>query len=74
MSRHVFVALLHALRTRSGLAPTKHVSCTEQLAIFLRVARTGMGNREHQERFQRSGETISKYDSKTAIPIPVEMY
>ncbi|KAJ6467015.1 hypothetical protein C8R45DRAFT_757011, partial [Mycena sanguinolenta] len=39
---------------------TKHVSSTEQLAIFLRIAVTGLGNREHQERFQRSGETISK--------------
>ncbi|KAJ6532635.1 hypothetical protein B0H19DRAFT_858648, partial [Mycena capillaripes] len=39
---------------------TKHVSSEEQLAIFLRIAVTGLGNREQQERFQRSGDTISK--------------
>jgi hypothetical protein len=60
MHRHVFRQLILALRLKSGLAPTKHLSSEEQVAIFLRIAVTGLGNREHQERFQRSGETISK--------------
>ncbi len=36
------------------------MSSEEQLAIFLRIARTAQGNAEMQERFQRSGDTISR--------------
>jgi hypothetical protein len=61
MERFVFRKLIHALRHRAGLQDTKHVSAEEQLAIFLRIARTGMSNAEMQERFQRSGDTVSKY-------------
>jgi hypothetical protein len=60
MSKYVFIKLVQALRLNCRFSPTKHVSCEEQLAIFLRIAVTGLGNREHQERFQRSGDTISK--------------
>ena len=60
MGRHVFLKLVQTLCLKSGLTPTKHVSSQEQVAIFLRIAVTGLGNREQQERFQRSGETISK--------------
>jgi hypothetical protein len=56
----VFLKLVEALILRCSLRPTKYVSAEEQVAIFLRVARTGLGNREQQERFQRSGDTISK--------------
>lgn len=56
-----FRDLLRELQRRCGLRPTRHVSTREQLAIFLRIARTGQGNLEMQERFQRSGDTISKY-------------
>ncbi|KAJ7842289.1 hypothetical protein B0H13DRAFT_1648844, partial [Mycena leptocephala] len=63
MSRHVFLKLLQVLHLRCGLAPTKHVSSEEQLAIFLHMAVTGLGNREQQERFQRSGDTISRSDT-----------
>ena len=59
MQRFVFRKLLHELE-EAGLYPTRYVSSEEQLAIFLRLARTGQGNAELQERFQRSGETISK--------------
>lgn len=55
-----FRDLLRELQRRCGLRPTRHVSTREQLAIFLRIARTGQGNLEMQERFQRSGDTISK--------------
>ena len=61
MNRFVFRKLLRELERRTGLRPTRHVSTEEQLAIFLRIARTGLSNAEMQERFQRSGETISKY-------------
>ncbi|KAL0957210.1 hypothetical protein HGRIS_014896 [Hohenbuehelia grisea] len=61
MSKLVFRKLVHALEIKCGLSPSKHITSEEQVAIFLRIARTGLGNREHQERFQRSGDTISKY-------------
>ncbi|KAJ6574160.1 hypothetical protein B0H19DRAFT_854764, partial [Mycena capillaripes] len=35
MSKFVFLKLVHALRVHCRFAPTKHVSCEEQLAIFL---------------------------------------
>ncbi len=43
------------------LQDTKHVSREEQLAIFLRLARTGLGQREARECFQRLPETVSMY-------------
>ncbi len=59
--KHVFRALLRELQEYAGLAPTKYVSVEEQLAIFLRLARTGLGQREARERFQRSPDTVSRY-------------
>ena len=59
--KHVFRALMRELQDYAGFAPTKHVSMEEQLAIFLRLARTGLGQREARERFQRSPETVSQY-------------
>jgi protein involved in ribonucleotide reduction len=67
MSKYVFLKLIHALRVHVRFSPTKHLSREEQLAIFLRVAVTGLGNREHQEQFQRSGDTISKYFTVYAL-------
>lgn len=60
MNRFVFRKLVRELETRTWLSPTKYLSSEEQVAIFLRIARTGQGNVEMQERFQRSGDTISK--------------
>ncbi|KAJ7196183.1 hypothetical protein B0H12DRAFT_987985, partial [Mycena haematopus] len=37
MHRHVFRQLIRALCLKSGLAPTKHLSSEEQVAIFLRI-------------------------------------
>lgn len=59
MARHVFRSLVKDLR-RSGLHDRRYVSAEEQVAIFLRLMIYGMGNREAQERFQRSADTISK--------------
>jgi hypothetical protein len=61
MNRFVFCKLLRELEQRNGLCPTRHASTEEQLAIFLRLARTGLANSEMQERFQRSGWMVSKY-------------
>lgn len=60
MNRFVFRKLLRELEQRAGLGPTRYVTSEEQLAIFLCIAQTGLSNAEMQERFQRSGDTISK--------------
>jgi hypothetical protein len=60
MAHHVFHQLSNELQTYCGLSNTKYVSANEQLAIFLHLARTGLSSRMLQERFQRSGDTISK--------------
>lgn len=59
MGQHVFLKLVAFLRTECGLCDSRWIKAEEQVAIFLRIARTGLGFREHQERFQRSGHTIS---------------
>ena len=61
MEKFVFRRLLYDLGRRCGLQATRYVSAEEQLAVFLRIARTGLSNSEMQERFQRSGDTILKY-------------
>ena len=59
MQKHVFWALLSALWKDTGLRDTMHVSDEEQLAIFLHYAHRSLSSWALQERFQRSGDTIS---------------
>ena len=59
MAKHVFHKLCTELQMH-GLSDSKYVSAAEKLAIFLHFARTGASSRMLQERFQRSGETISR--------------
>ena len=60
MAKHVFRKLCTELQMHHGLSDSKYVSAEEKLAIFLHFARTGASSRMLQERFQRSGETISR--------------
>ena len=60
MAKHVFRKLCAELQLQHGLSDGKYVSAEEKLAIFLHFARTGASSRMLQERFQQSGETISK--------------
>lgn len=60
MNKAVFIQLLEVLRNDAGVLRTRHVSAEEQLAIFLHYAHRGLSNRALQERFQRSGDTVSK--------------
>lgn len=60
LAHHVFRKLSQVLQKSHGLRDSRHVSADEQLAIFLHFARTGLSSRMLQERFQRSGDTISK--------------
>ena len=63
MVHHVFHQLSNELQMHCGLSDTKYVTADEQLAIYLHLAQTGLSSRMLQERFQRSGDTISKYVS-----------
>jgi len=60
MAKHVFRKLCIELKLQHGLSDSKYVCADEKLAIFLHFAQTGASSRMLQERFQRSGETISK--------------
>jgi hypothetical protein len=60
MSKEIFRQLLKCLRQRCCLRSSRGISDAEQLAIFLHMAVVGASNRQLQERFQRSGDTISR--------------
>ena len=59
MSLPVFNQLKQEL-SQYGLTPTRNMGTDEQLAIFLFTVSQSAKNRDAQERFQRSGETISR--------------
>lgn len=60
MRPHVFRALVERLEAHCGLTDTRWVTKEEQLAIFLYAVATNLSNRKMCERFQRSGDTISR--------------
>lgn len=61
MDKHVFLKLSESLRQRGMLRDTSGVMIEEQLAIFLNIVGHNERNRVIQERFQHSGETISRH-------------
>ncbi|KAL7193268.1 hypothetical protein ACSBR2_024975 [Camellia fascicularis] len=61
MEREVFYQLCDLLHTKYGLETGRKVSVHEQVAIFLYIVGGDIRNRNAQERFQHSSETISKY-------------
>ncbi|KAF7812523.1 putative harbinger transposase-derived nuclease domain-containing protein [Senna tora] len=61
MEKHVLIALCRTLQEQFGLEPTKGTTIEEMVAMFLMVVGHGIGNGMIQERFQISGETVSKY-------------
>lgn len=61
MNKHVFHKLCDILRQRGMLRDTSGVMIEEQLAIFLNIIGHNERNRVIQERFQHSGETISRH-------------
>ncbi|XP_052301056.1 uncharacterized protein LOC102614193 isoform X3 [Citrus sinensis] len=61
MDKHVFHKLSDTLRQRGMLRDTSGVIIEEQLAIFLNIVGHNERNRVIQERFQHSGETISRH-------------
>ncbi|KAM3283547.1 hypothetical protein P3S67_027192 [Capsicum chacoense] len=61
MDKHVFHKLCNILRERGMLRDTSGVMIEEQLAIFLNIVGHNERNRVIQERYQHSGETISRH-------------
>jgi len=60
MSAPIFKRLRQELLNSGLIAPTRNMSVDEMLAIFLFPVSHSSKNRDAQERFQRSGETISR--------------
>ena len=60
MRKHVFKRLVAMLQEKGGIGYTRHMAPSEQVAIFLYFAVTNVSNCKVCERFQRSGDTISK--------------
>ncbi|KAH9721346.1 DDE Tnp4 domain-containing protein [Citrus sinensis] len=61
MEKDVFFRLCNELEINYGLKGSRRVSTTEVLGMFLHTIGHGVGNRLAQERFQHSGETVSRY-------------
>jgi hypothetical protein len=60
MNKKIFRDLHDALVERYGLQPSKHINTYEILGIFLFICIGCGSNRKGQNRFKRSGETISR--------------
>ena len=64
MRPHVFIAFCEALKERGYLRHSRYLTVEEQVCIFLLSIGHNTRNRIIQERFQHSGQTISKYFHK----------
>ncbi|KAL5726030.1 hypothetical protein ACHQM5_009102 [Ranunculus cassubicifolius] len=64
MEQHSFIRLCKTLTDRGLLKVTRHMSCEEQLGIFLMTIGHNERNRMVCDRFQHSGETISRHFNK----------
>ena len=60
MRKHVFLHLCNILERRYGLKPTRGMGIHEQVGMFLYVLGQPGSIRNTEERFQHSGETISR--------------
>jgi hypothetical protein len=58
--KETFFLLVKELEDTGQLKHSKYLSTEEQVAIFLYTVVTNLPNRKVAERFQRSGETISR--------------
>ncbi|KAK1258135.1 hypothetical protein QJS04_geneDACA024823 [Acorus gramineus] len=64
MEQAVFKALVKEFRDEGWLKDTNNVFVEEQVGIFLLIVGHNARNRVCQDRFQHSGETISRYFRK----------
>jgi hypothetical protein len=61
MDATTFQSLCFQLENQYGLTASRRMCVYEKVGIFLYTIALGASNREVQERFQHSGETISRY-------------
>ena len=61
MEKDVLLSLCSELENYYGFMGSRRIHALEILALTLNILGHGMGNRLAQERFQHSGETISRY-------------
>jgi hypothetical protein len=64
MSTEIFIDLHDLLVSRYGLQPSMHMNTYEALAIFLFICAGNESNWKSQNRFNHSGETISRIFSE----------
>lgn len=60
ITKLVFQKLKRELVIYSGFKDSRFISMDEQLAIFLRFCRSGVGSRQVREEFQHGPDTVSK--------------
>ena len=60
MHPHIFMKLCTELQSKYGLQSSDKMSALEKLGVFVYKLALGVSNRDVGERFQRSGETISR--------------
>jgi hypothetical protein len=61
MEREIFQALVQKLREKCQLEDGTYVSVEEQVGMFLYTISKNASNRTVQDRFERSGSTVSYY-------------
>ncbi|XP_062099963.1 uncharacterized protein LOC133805828 [Humulus lupulus] len=64
MEKDVFIKLCDELEANYGFKGSERMCALEILGMFLFTLGHGAGNRLTQERFQHSGETVSRYFNK----------
>ncbi|RWR96010.1 putative nuclease HARBI1 [Cinnamomum micranthum f. kanehirae] len=69
VSKGCYINLSNELRERGLLADSRNVTVEEQVAIFLFTIAHNERNRVMQNRFQHSGETISRYFNRVLSAI-----
>ena len=69
----IFLALRDWYVDHDYLQPTRYMSVEEPLAIFLKIIGENASNRMAQERFQQSGDMISRVFNKV-LDAMVELY
>ncbi|XP_059451159.1 protein ALP1-like [Corylus avellana] len=69
MEIHVFIYLCKELKERYHLRDTRKLTVEELVAMFFITLGHGFGNRIVQERFQHSGETISRHFTSVLMAV-----
>src|SRR5882724_2606818 len=70
MDKHVFLKFVRKIFTMTSANHSWHVDLAEKVAIFLYTMVTNLSNWNVGEHFQRSDDTISKYEFPLSSCIP----